>query len=843
VILNLNIVHTGAMLEKEPVERPRIETAFSFIFKICKGSNFFHDLKRRHPNGKFLANQLDKLIHIKCKIVKAKCLIQFLEECIKNGIYTTHLRDRVRRNRLKPSSEVCERFLQVELTSAREQLKQLIALNLSKTAVLDTLNWSYWCRFVRCCSDIIRSLRSKEAKKFEGILSSCAPLMGKADYAKHVTNLSSRSLSTTEVQALSMGLKFCIPPKNVPRVQLETEIENAFLQLKELFMRKAVDISTTKNSLVHLANCYRRTPIEKGGLQPAHLQALRDLHQDVSIVVLKPDKGDGVVVMDRSTYNTKLKDVIDGTGKFSQCLQQNDQTSDLEDELSVTLDHLINSGHVTKQTKSELIQPGSSIPRLYGLPKTHKTSLSMRPILSMVGSASHRTARWLADLLGPVRAFYGERSLRDSFEFVDLIHKTDVTDSKLLSFDVESLFTNVPVKETIDVIISTIQREKMNIGIPLNILRHLLELCTLNVQFLFNGVYYRQVEGCAMGSCLGPVLADIFMGYLESRLKSKIDGTCKVYKRYVDDCFLVVSNEVDVSLLLDAFNKAHENIKFTLEEEKAGRLPFLDVLCMREENGTVRTRIYRKTTWTGLYMSFFSFCPRKYKAALIKTLAHRARRICSPEWLETEINLVRECLISNGYPPFFVERYLNCPPIKDTDPISVAEKKKIFMKIPYIGENGTKFFMQSFRKILRDFPAAEAKVVFSTQRIPVPPLKDRMPLTAQCNVIYSFVCSCGSSYIGRTKRRLQERIKEHLPKWLCQGKRRPRATNPPASSITRHLMEKQCGADRAASAFRVLHRTGASPLKQRIAEALYIKRKKPDLCIQKENVLTLHLPW
>jgi hypothetical protein len=280
-----------------------------------------------------------------------------------------------------------------------------------------------------------------------------------------------------------------------------------------------------------------------------------------------------------------------------------------------------------------------------------------------------------------------------------------------------------------------------------------------------------------------------------------------------------------------------------MEEEKERELPFLDVLCMREGDGSVRTRIYRKATWTGLYMSFFSFCPRKYKTALIKTLAHRARRICSPEWLETELNVIKECLISNGYPPFFVERYLNCLPLKNGDPVSGAEKKTIFMKIPYIGEAGSKFFTQTFRKILRDFPAAEAKVIFSTQRIPIPPLKDRMPLTAQSNVIYTFVCSCGSSYIGRTKRRLQQRIKEHLPKWLCQGKRRPRATNPPASSITKHLMEGQCRVNEAALGFRILLRTGKSLLKQRIAEALFIKRKNPDLCIQKENVLPLHLPW
>lgn len=90
--------------------------------------------------------------------------------------------------------------------------------------------------------------------------------------------------------------------------------------------------------------------------------------------------------------------------------------------------------------------------------------------------------------------------------------------------------------------------------------------------------------------------------------------------------------------------------------------------------------------------------------------------------------------------------------------------------------------------------------------------------------------------------RLQERKKEHLPKWLS-GKNRPRTRNTPASSITRHLLLGQCDIVNAASGFRVMFRPGTCLTKQRIAEALLIKWKSPVLCVQKENVLALQLPW
>ena len=56
----------------------------------------------------------------------------------------------------------------------------------------------------------------------------------------------------------------------------------------------------------------------------------------------------------------------------------------------------------------------------------------------------------------------------------------------------------------------------------LNILRDLLVLCASDVQFLFNGQFYRQIDGVAMGSCLGPIFADIFVGFLESKVSSVI---------------------------------------------------------------------------------------------------------------------------------------------------------------------------------------------------------------------------------------------------------------------------------------------------------------------------------
>lgn len=111
------------------------------------------------------------------------------------------------------------------------------------------------------------------------------------------------------------------------------------------------------------------------------------------------------------------------------------------------------------------------------------------------------------------------------------------------------------------------------------------------------------------------------------------------------------------------------------------------------------------------------------------------------------------------------------------------------------------------------------------------------------NVIYQFTCSCSSNYIGRTQHRLEDRVSQHVPQWILQGKTtRPRSNKTPDSAIARHLL--QCGnrSEKPRECFKILHR-GAFYTMNKILEALEIKRNKPDLCTQKEHLFTLKIPW
>ena len=779
------------------------------------------------------------MLDAKCKLTKTRTWLGFIDSCIERGICTQHLRKRLQHARLRASPENCERFLLSERSQLVEKVEILTSRVAALLPVIDTLSFVDFCRFTKLCRATVDKTKKTESKTTEGLLSAHCPTRQGEDQDKHIVNLSSYQLSTVEKQALRWGLDFCIPPKEVQRIPVRAQFEEVFLQVADV-LPADTDIPRLKNELVHISNSYTRTPIEKGGLHPIHLKALRELKENPNLLVLRPDKGSGVVLLDRNAYVSKMEEVLQQDGKFSLDPKQKDSTTAVHSRLVKILNDLLRQHCIDDKLKSHLLSSGSATPRLYGLPKVHKDGEPLRPILSMIGSPTHLTSKWLANLLKPVKEALCDFCVDDSFNFVDKIKLRDISNNKMVSFDVKSLFTNIPVRETIDIIIDCIKDFDINIGLPLDALRGLLALCTQNVQFLFDGHFYVQKDGCAMGSPLGPIFADIFMGDCGRKLKQEIVSSCSLYTRYVDDCFLLLNPGVCESQLLQKFNAVHPSLTFTCEKEICDCLSFLDVKMKRRRDGSVQTAVFRKSTWTGLYTSFFSFVPKSYKIGLMKSLVHRSVRICSSDTLLDELHLLRRVFLDNGYPMFFIDKYL-VPP-QQRLPLYGPEKKPVFVNLPFIGDRASTYVKQSLRSLLKCAPV-KPFVTFATSRVPVASPKDKLTASAQCKVIYQFVCSCGCKYIGRTARSLGDRAKEHIPKWLLDGKDAPpRAKTLPESAIARHLLTNGCDRTAARDRFKAIFRSASKRLLC-VIEALAIKARTPDLCVQKEHVFTLALPW
>ena len=147
-------------------------------------------------------------------------------------------------------------------------------------------------------------------------------------------------------------------------------------------------------------------------------------------------------------------------------------------------------------------------------------------------------------------------------------------------------------------------------------------------------------------------------------------------------------------LLSIHLNSINPHIKFTVEEERDRKLPFLDLLITRKNDNSLSYAVYRKNTHTGNYLNFKNNHPMHHKRAVIKSLSDRAKRLCSEDTLGPELNTIGEDLAVNGYPRSFVESVMKN---NRNDNISTNEPIR-YIPAPYI-----KATSERVNKILRPY--------------------------------------------------------------------------------------------------------------------------------------------
>ena len=160
---------------------------------------------------------------------------------------------------------------------------------------------------------------------------------------------------------------------------------------------------------------------------------------------------------------------------------------------------------------------------MYGNCKEEKEQvdvcLPFRPILSTLQTTTYKLAKFLVPILNPLTK--NEYTVKDSFQFAEEICEQDPTLS-MGSLDVDSLFTNIPLDETIDICVNQLFENTDTVeGFTKSELKQLLCLATKESYFIFTGLLYKQTVGVALGSPLGSSLANAFLSYHERNWLNK----------------------------------------------------------------------------------------------------------------------------------------------------------------------------------------------------------------------------------------------------------------------------------------------------------------------------------
>ena len=539
--------------------------------------------------------------------------------------------------------------------------------------------------------------------------------------------------------------------------------------------------------------------------------------------------------MKSDTYHQKL-DIILDLPQFEKVVKgrKNAKHPVLKEEERVVsiLKTLKDDGHIDDILYHKLKPRGRQPARLYGLAKVHKTTTPLRPVLSMPGSSYHKIGLQVAEWLSVVpecQINSSSKTISDMLKNVELEE-----DTEMVSFDVSSLYTNVPVMEAIDTCTDLLYNSDHNKPpVDRETFKALAQISSCNVLMLTHDGYRKQTDGLAMGSPPAPHLANGWM----SKHDAKIQEGSKIYSRYMDDV-LRDSHRDKIDDKLLEINNFHPSLKFTIERENKGSIPFLDMLIINN-HGQLSSTWYCKPSDTGLIMNFHALAPKKYKHSVVSGFVHRIYRACSTwDHFHRSLEKAKSVLERNQYPPSFYDpilkqsldsiRQINepgaCRTVTEIDVQPEATIQKRLMFVQYRGKSTEDYARALHRS------NAPCIVVMTLRKLKtvMPSLKPAVEKTLRSGIVYKISCSrCHACYVGQTSRHIITRFKEHINKNKPVGK---------------HL--KACNVRVNCSEVEILAASTRGEDYLMTLEALWIKELRPTINTKEEyKSRTLTIMW
>ena len=572
---------------------------------------------------------------------------------------------------------------------------------------------------------------------------------------KWVINISNKPLTPDQEKLLAHGPNYAVVPKEPPITQYVAAVENACTKLEE---------GKAEEFRVQVKSAIQKIKPPRSNLTRGERRAISELKKDESRMILTADKGVALVVLNTEDYIKKAEELLN---QNTYRVLTTEPTMRLKNKMINLLKSIKSKGGISEELYKRLYPTGAGSPKFYGLPKIHKPGMPLRPIVSSIGAVTYQTSKEVARILKPLvgKSEHHVKNTQDFIESIKGIHLGE--DQCMVSYDVKALFTSVPTTKACIIIKQRLEEDtELNQRTSLSIdnIISLLEFCITSTYFSFQGKFYEQVEGAAMGSPLSPIVANIYMENFEVEAIRSAPNPPQFWKRYVDDTFTILQSSKKEEFL-EYLNSIDQKIQFTAEDQREdGAMPFLDILVSPGRDGSLSTSVYRKPTHTDLYLQWESHHPLSSKYSVIGTLQHRANTICSnTQLLHKEEKHLNQALKRCQYPTWALNKIkhkMRNPGTKTTANRNSNIQQRSYMVVPYyagLSENiqniGSKFGVQ-----------VHCKGGTTIKNLLMAP-KDKDPMLKQSGVIYSYHCDrvdCDEEYIGESSRTFGERFKEHL---------------------------------------------------------------------------------
>ena len=493
------------------------------------------------------------------------------------------------------------------------------------------------------------------------------------EYTSGIGNLSKYTLQDPEISVLSKGLGFCPTPgapdigdiiqdldkfKRKTRIQLflidpnqcsEPEtipsggpFEHRSFKLKSTFNPVGpFQLESMFHSIEQDLHRQKYKQPRKKNLTKEEYKAIKSLKNNRNIIIKPADKGSAVVILDKEYYINEGQRQLNDT-KFYEKTTSN-HTGEVINRINLHIHNMLQRGEISQNTCNYLTTDNDRTQQFYLLPKIHKDASNPpgRPIVSGSGGPTEKISQLVDHFIGQIVPL-SKSYVRDSTHLINILKDFNIQPGILLcTLDVTSSYTNIPHSEGIQSI-----KEMLAIHKPPDTLPHnsyiieLLELVLTNNHFEFNGEFYHQLSGTAMGTKLAPSYANLFIAKFEDKYVYTYPLQPLLWKRFIDDIFPIWPHgKTSLVEFIEHLNTVHPTIKFTSEISDTQK-SFLD-LSIYINQSTLHTKLYTKPTDRHMYLNYFSEHPMSLKKSIPYSQFLRLKKIHSENQhlLESQIQL------------------------------------------------------------------------------------------------------------------------------------------------------------------------------------------------------------
>ena len=571
-----------------------------------------------------------------------------------------------------------------------------------------------------------------------------------------VLNLAEDEIPKKHNELLNLGPMFAVTPNKIPYMDIITTTEEHALKLEyDNQLAAAERLRQDVKKILYTAK------LPKSNLSKDQRIAIKEIKSNVDIDIYPFDKGNGFV---RIKHEDSLKKMSESIGECK--VLNNDPTNTHVKKIQELLVSIKKEINIPTDLYYKLYPSDAIPPRAYGQCKAHKPSKEypFRVLVTTIGTAPYKISEYLVNIIQPTLR-KSNIMIKNSKQFIQEAKTWNVDPNEVqVSYDVVALYPSIPIKKATENLIDMLNKDIVEFqGRTIFKLKHikkLIEVCLYKSYFLWNYTIYCLKDSGPIGLSLMVVLAESFLQMIENKslaiarsLPTPI--VPKTHKRYVDDTHDRFNSVEESKSFLAILNNQNPRIQFTAEYENDQKeLNYLDTKITNTKEGKYDFKLYRKDAITNIQLKPNSCHDERIKLGVFKGYISRAKSICSPQYINEEIEFIINIFVENGYDRRVLENIVNNKNKRTQEKKQDTRKKYVSLPwIPGLSPKLKKSFRNAGYTVSFKSPN-NLKQILTTRN------KPQLPPNSQPGV-YLTSCECNAKYTGRTKKKISTRNKEH----------------------------------------------------------------------------------